>query len=820
MDHTGLIAGTTGSGKSEFIMTYILSLAVNYNPDDVAFVLIDYKGGGLAGAFKKGNIKLPHLVGTITNIDTVGLQRSLTSIQSELRRRQTAFNEVRNKTNEGTIDIYKYQRLYHEGIVEEPIPHLLIICDEFAELKTQQGDFMEELIRVARIGRSLGIHLILATQKPAGVVNDQIRSNSKFGISLKVQDAADSKDVIKRTDAANLKQAGQFYLQVGNDEYFVLGQSAWAGAQYFPTDIVKKKVDTSISFISGIGKITKEIDSSAKEIVKSSGEQLTNVVRYLNDLAKSENIKTNQLWLDAIPETIYLQELRKRYHVKTETNNINPVIGEYDDPYNQRQDILTLPLSNAGNVIIYGSADSGKESLLSTIICDIMTTHTSEEVQMYLLDFGTESLKAFQESPHVGDVVYINDTEKINRFFGMMQKEMKERKMILSDYSGDYELYIKTSDKPMPEILVVLNNYEAFDENYSREYEDTFLIMTREAIKYGIRFILTASAPSAIRYRLGQNFKQKIALQLNSDDDYMNVIDEVKKKRPSNIFGRGLIKLDDIYEFQSAKICEAENWNEYIKEAIQKLQEINEVKAKRIPILPETVTFDDVRSGLVDLTSVPLGIAKNSLNISTYDFTKNFMSIICAKDIEQVAKFANNIGEEIKELKNVKTEIIDGEAKTLPNYNENCNSIVEAIDKEYEDMIDETNKDKDKNKGKYSVNIIIGIDKFIKSITDQGKDFIITLKKATKVKNHIFIIADSISNIKNHEYDEWYEKCVKLDNGVWVGNGISDQYLFKTDKMDTKMINNCGIDFGYVIYKEKAILTKLLEMKKEVDEYE
>ena len=147
----GLIAGSTGSGKSEFIITYILSLAINYHPDDVAFVLIDYKGGGLAGAFKKGNIKLPHLVGTITNIDTVGLQRSLASIQSELKRRQIMFNKARDMINEGTIDIYKYQKLYHDGVVNEPIPHLLIICDEFAELKQQQPEFMDELISVARI---------------------------------------------------------------------------------------------------------------------------------------------------------------------------------------------------------------------------------------------------------------------------------------------------------------------------------------------------------------------------------------------------------------------------------------------------------------------------------------------------------------------------------------------------------------------------------------------------------------------------------------------------------------------------------------------
>ena len=184
----GLIAGMTGSGKSEFIITWILSLCMNYSPDDVAFILIDYKGGSLSGAFQQSKFKLPHLVGTITNIDPNGLQRSLASIHSEVKRRQKIFNEARDKLEESTMDIYKYQRLYKEGKLKEPVSHLFIICDEFAELKAQQPDFMDNLISVARIGRSLGVHLILATQKPSGVVNDQIWSNTKFRVCLKVQE--------------------------------------------------------------------------------------------------------------------------------------------------------------------------------------------------------------------------------------------------------------------------------------------------------------------------------------------------------------------------------------------------------------------------------------------------------------------------------------------------------------------------------------------------------------------------------------------------------------------------------------------------------
>ena len=468
----GLIAGSTGSGKSEFIITYILSLAVNYHPNDVAMILIDYKGGGLAGAFQKGNVKLPHIVGTITNIDKVGLQRSLVSIQSELRRRQVKFNQAREKTDEGTIDIYKYQKLFHDGVVNEPIPHLLIICDEFAELKQQQPDFMDELISVARIGRSLGVHLILATQKPAGVVNDQIRSNSKFGICLKVQDRQDSMDVIKRPEAAELKRAGQFYIQVGNNEYFALGQSAWAGASYEPSDIIKKNVDNSMKFVSNIGSIIKKIDDTKKAPVKKDGEQLTNIVKYIYELGENENIHLKPLWLENIPEIIMLEKTKEKYKIEKKENEVIPVIGEYDDPYNQRQGPVELDFKKQGNIIVYGNAESGKETLISTMVYDIITTYTVREAQMYLLDFGSEALKIFKDAPHVGDVVLSTDAEKINRLFEMIQREMKRRTEVLSNYGGDIKLYIKDTGIPMPQIIVVINNYEGFVENYGEKYDD------------------------------------------------------------------------------------------------------------------------------------------------------------------------------------------------------------------------------------------------------------------------------------------------------------------------------------------------------------
>lgn len=218
----GLVAGTTGSGKSETLQTYMLSLALNFSPDDIGFFIIDYKGGGMGNLFSN----LPHMLGQISNLSGNQVHRAMVSIKSENVRRQRVFNE------NGVNNINAYTRLYKNGEAKQPVPHLFIIIDEFAELKREEPDFMRELISVAQVGRSLGVHLILATQKPSGTVDDNIWSNSKFRLCLRVQDRQDSMDMLHKPDAAYLTQAGRGYLQVGNDELYEQFQSGWSGAVY------------------------------------------------------------------------------------------------------------------------------------------------------------------------------------------------------------------------------------------------------------------------------------------------------------------------------------------------------------------------------------------------------------------------------------------------------------------------------------------------------------------------------------------------------------------------------------------------------------
>ena len=819
----GLIAGMTGSGKSEFIITYILSLAVNFHPYEVSFVLIDYKGGGLAGAFesKESGIKLPHLAGTITNLDTVEMKRSLDSIQSELRRRQVIFNEAREKLNESTIDIYKYQKYFRDGMLKEPIPHLFIICDEFAELKQQQPDFMAQLISTARIGRSLGVHLILATQKPSGVVDDQIWSNSKFRVCLKVQDKSDSMDMIKCPDAAALKEVGRFYLQVGYNEFFAMGQSAWSGSTYFPKEKIKKKIDNSVEFIDDIGYPIKTIDDlNNRENEVGKGEELSNIVKYMSSLAANQNISLKQLWLDRIENDIYISDLKKKYNYTKVKGVIDPIIGEYDDPSNQRQELLTLPLSKNGNTLIFGAAGSGKDMLLSTIIYSSIITYKSEEVNFYILDFGSETLKMFDKAPHVGDVVLSNETDKVVNLFKMLNQIIDERRQLLVKYNGSFTNYNNKNIKKLPTIIVMISNYDVFNELYE-EYVDELFSLTRDCVKYGIIFIITGTSTGSIRYKLRQNFKQMLCLQLNDVSEYADVFGRLDGIEPSEIAGRGLVKKDAIYEFQTAQAYKHDHLLEYIEAICIKINSINAVKANKIPVLPERVSLDLLKSNSNSLTKVPLGIEKNDLKISTYDFKNNYGTVISALYSSSYNSFVNALIKEISSFDRVQTLVIDADnfikqSLNCSLYNQDFDNVFKQIDKFIDDLLvyyqnNNFNLDSLANIND-TVCFIIGVDKFLSKLTiDNQNLFKETIKKAKELKKISFIFVDTIDVFKSIEYEDWYKASIVSNQGIFLGSGLSDQFTIKVSNIPKEARNEIPDGFGFVVDKGTANYVKFLE---------
>ncbi|WP_242874828.1 MULTISPECIES: type VII secretion protein EssC [Clostridium] len=818
----GLIAGMTGSGKSELIMTLILSLAVNYHPYEVAFILIDYKGGGMANVFTK----LPHLAGTITNLDGAAVKRSLVSIQSELKRRQAIFSETGKKLNLSNIDIYKYQKLFREKKVTEPLQHLFIISDEFAELKTQQPDFMNELVSAARIGRSLGVHLILATQKPSGVVDDQIWSNTRFRICLKVQEKEDSMDVIKRPDAAELSVTGRFYMQVGFNEFFELGQSAWGGAPYYPSEQIEEKSYDRVSVIDDLGHTIREAKIANKaHTVKHPPKQIDEINNYLVKLAEEENIKVRPLWLPPIPEVICIDDTAKKYKInKNEKCILSPVVGEIDDPARQRQLPLVLPITEEGNVVIYGSAGNGKTTFLTTLIYALMKDHSPDELNLYILDFSAETLKAFSKAPHVGDVVLSHESEKINNLIKMLTKGIEVRKKTLSEYGGDYVSYNTKGNGSMQSIVVIIHNFAAFSEMYA-DFEENISYLTREGTKYGIYFVITAAGASAVRYRILQNFKQLYVLQLNDSVDYSGILGNVGGVYPSKYRGRGIFKKDNVYEFQTAIVGNSpDNIFEFVRNYCKVYAEAWKGKsAKKIPILPEKVDIsylrDDILNG--DYDKIPVGVQKNNFKTVYFNFYDNYINFVFSSGNEN-AGFLQGLAE-IFVLKGVNEVIVLDPVDMFNDIKGTQYKYVKAEELEknvvylFNTLVYRNNTYKDaKEKGEKLPNfnriicIVNSMSSLISNLSDDGKDKLnVLLDKGEAEYNVNFIISDAIGNINSYSIQNWY-KCLALNDGIWIGDGIGNQYQLKISNVNKDMYKSIGDDFGYVISKGKPKLAKLL----------
>lgn len=317
------------------------------------------------------------------------------------------------------------------GKAEEPLPHLFIISDEFAELKKEQPEFMAELDSTSRIGRSLGVHLILATQKPSGVVDDQIWSNSTFRLCLKVQNAADSKEMLHTADAANITQAGRGYLQVGNNEIYELFQSAWSGAAY-GTKEEQKEEDDRVYLLNALGQgeaLNKDF-SGTKESKQLKKSQLDVVVEHLQKVYEEEHcVKVKKTWLPSLAFQIqspYVLDIQDS--VNFQKVDLKLGIGMMDIPEEQAQTEYILDFEKNGHFLYLSSSGYGKTMLLTQIILGLSAKNAVKNLNFYLLDLGNSGMIPLKQLPHVADYMNIDHEEKIGKFQKLILEEIKERK--------------------------------------------------------------------------------------------------------------------------------------------------------------------------------------------------------------------------------------------------------------------------------------------------------------------------------------------------------------------------------------------------------
>lgn len=636
----GLVAGTTGSGKSEILQSYILSAATLFHPYEIGFVIIDFKGGGMVNQFSN----LPHLIGAITNIDGKEIDRSLKSIKAELIKRQTLFSEA------GVNHIDKYIKEYKEGKLTTALPHLVIIVDEFAELKAEQPEFMKELISAARIGRSLGVHLILATQKPAGQVNEQIWSNSKFKLCLKVQDQEDSKEVLKSPLAAEIKEPGRAYLQVGNNEIFELFQSAYSGGLAVREDESSKKKFTIYKMgLEGYKGVLFEKKKSLDNDNKKT--ELESIVEYVSEFCKDKGIdRLPSICLPSLKEIINYEDINN-----LSDKIIEVPIGIYDDPDHQYQGILNIDIGRENSLIV-GTSQIGKTNLLQLCIRHLSSHNSPEEVVFYILDFGSMVLKNFESLCHVGGVVLASEDEKVKNLFKLLLDEMDKRKNKLMNVGvSSYQSYKEAGLKDMTKIYVMLDNFNAFKELYMDKYEQTFVRICRDGISLGISVIITNVSTTGIGYRHMSNFSNKICFTCNESSDYSSLLDRCRME-PKNIPGRILIqKNKEIYEAQTYLAFEGEkeiNRVDSMRDFVIKTNEkyTDFIEARRIPGIPDKLyrkDFDKQFGYEIETTMIPFGLDFTNIEPVLIDTSEECEFAIISKKKDKSTDFI------IELLKNV-----------------------------------------------------------------------------------------------------------------------------------------------------------------------
>ena len=830
----GLIAGTTGSGKSESIITVILSLAVNYSPEEVAFVIVDYKGGGLADAFNdvkeeiidgksvEVKYKLPHVVGTVTNLDGATIERACISIETEIKRRQVLFKKARKISNEGTMDIYKYQQLRREGADLETLPHLFIVCDEFAELKADREDFMNLLVSAARIGRSLGVHLILATQKPDSVVSPQIWSNSRFKICLKVQGKEDSKAVIHCPDAAEISTTGRFFFQVGYNEVFSMGQSAWCGADYIESDDFVKKDVESVEIINNTGTVLYE-KSKKNRIRNESGKktvsQLVAVRNYLIDIAK--DIEVRPLWLDPIPARLSLRSLyngRESVFGRGGYTPLRPVVGKRDDLYNRIQELMTVPFSEKGNLIVYGAAGSGLDMFFITLLYSLIYSYDAEQVNIYVLDFDAGFLKTFSGAPQVGDVVIAEEEEDVRTVVGEIYNEINRRSRLFSEYRGEYSEYCKHSGKTVPNIVLMLNNYTDFAEKFDDSITSLIIYIAREGIKRGVYLVIGTGSVNT-NYRLRQYIQQTFMLKMNDVNDYLGILGRTGGITPSDCEGSGIVKEDDVtYKFQTAGIFEYLSQNEEGDEtdydAGKEVKLLCDEAAERcgdkkaVSYIHAEVKVEHLITGDISMSNIPIGSADGE--VVYYDFSDKYITFISSASVKNLSAFAGYLAKALASDRNISVAVLDTSGELAgEGSGYSCYSSVEEFNqwnKRYKQDAEERCSKLVKNSdGTYSLSydaqhIYVIINSFQKasSIADGN----VTFNNLKSIINNLpeihyhYIILDtpddmngargayihivkniedytSLSNFDVENNREWFDA-----SGIWLGGSLSSNGLF------------------------------------------
>ncbi len=508
-----LIAGTTGAGKSELLQSLIASLAVVNRPDALNFVLVDYKGGS---AFK-GCVALPHTVGMVTDLDAHLVERALTSLRAELRTREQRLAQA------GVKDIEDYVQLRAKDTRLSALPRLLLIIDEFAVLLRELPEFVTGLVDIAQRGRSLGIHLILATQRPSGVVSPEIRANTNLRVCLRVMDRADSTDVLDAPDAARIATStpGRGFARLGHGAVLPF-QAGRVGGRHPGTRVSQ----VPPPFVVSLG--WHQLGSGApwpvvRERLDDQEEtDLSVLVAAVRGAAAADGVPAQRSpWLAALPKRVLLADLGP-----VAPAGLELALGLQDLPARQQRRTASFDAAHDGHLVVVGSPRSGRSQLLRTLAGSVARSCSTADVHLYGLDCGGGALLALQDLPHCGAVVSRTQPERVVRLLSRLKAEMERRQVLLAHLGhadiGEQRHSAVPADR-LPHVLLLLDRWEGFTATFGEldggRLPDIVLGIAREGASVGVHLVLTGDR-SLASSRICSLTDNMLVLRLNDRGDY------------------------------------------------------------------------------------------------------------------------------------------------------------------------------------------------------------------------------------------------------------------------------------------------------------
>ena len=533
--HT-LIAGTSGSGKSELLQSWVASLAARHPPERLTFLFIDYKGGAAAAPFED----LPHNVGVVTNLDTRMSLRALTSLRAELDRRMSLLADHPEHPADLTA-------LAAVDPTAAP-PRLVLVVDEFATLVKEIPDFVAGVVDIAQRGRSLGIHLILATQRPAGAVNENILANTNLRIALRVVDKSDSQNVIGSGDAAEIPVPlrGRAFARIGPTD-LVPFQSAWSGAPRQGGDSRHVRV-SPFGFGSGQG----EDGGSAEE----HGTQLDDVLRSVGLAHKrSGRAEPRRPWLPPLPEVVPLESIISTdvgAAARAGDRGRIAVLGLRDDPAHQRRTPATVELEAEGGLAVFGVGGSGRTTALRTAVASLTDGASTREVQVVAFDFASRALLPLLELPHTRAVVAADDLEAVAREVDWLVEQVQVRRSMLGDERVESlgALRARDGEPVVPRIAVVIDGFGSLkaelDKPASYEWLQSLQRVLVEGRQVGIHPLVAtdrrADLPNPVLGALGA----RLALRMSEPDAMVSLGVPLPLARAGGLGeGRGYLRGDE-----------------------------------------------------------------------------------------------------------------------------------------------------------------------------------------------------------------------------------------------------------------------------------